>query len=214
MSDNKPFSFLSSSITLNSFQREEFIRISEIYNKVYNHLLLQWRGYAARKALPHITGADFRHIDERLRNLLHFAKWIDPEEKQIAYFAANELCRVLKDHDYNDLTFSVSLDTLFQKVNDEVIFYRDYNIKVKDKTVCLPVIGKAKIGRFDYFTGSIRAVGVRTDANEDLECVIYYKENDDLFNVKEPTVWRLEGNQIPMSHLNVRLRQAGIGFMM
>ncbi len=213
MSDKKPRRIVSSSITLTPAQHEEYLRVSEVFHKVFNSLLLQWYGWAQRKPFPNITSSDFKFINERHRSLVYHVTWIEEDCEQIALFAANELCRVLTENELKGLPVPHKETNPIIRPTNEVVFYQDYNIKVKEKFVRLPVLGKAPVGKFNYFSGSIRAIGVKVDSNGDMRCNIYYEENEVIFDESDHNVWKVGDQDIPQTPLNFRLRKAGIGFM-
>jgi hypothetical protein len=213
MLDHTPLCQISSTVCLNSFQKEEFTRVSELYHKVYQYLLLQWYAYAEKKPLAHVGQEDFKFISQRLCSLIHHVDWIEEDCVPIATFAFQELFRSISEQAPRGKPPAHRVENPIEKRTDEVVFYRDYDIRVKQKLVRLPVIGKANIGRFSYFTGSIRAVSVRTDANGEWACSIYYKENKLLFEPKDPSVWRVGASHIRQSPLNLSLVNAGVGFM-
>lgn len=216
MSETKPLSHIASTLTLNSYQQEEFSRISTLYTKVYNQLLGKWYRFAATKESDRIDGQDLKHIDRSLRQLQEQPWLSSPEDKSIALFASNELCRHLKEREQHGLPPPHPELAPMTKFNDEVVFYWGFDIKVKEHTVRVPVLGKATTGRFRYFSGSIKAIGVRSEG-ESMQCVIYYRENSegrqDKAAEKPGGTWCVGPDPIPQSPLNQRLRSAGIGFM-
>ena len=216
MPENKPLSHLDSTLTLNSYQQEEFRRISDLYVKVYNLLLGKWYRFAASKNDNNvIDGADMRCIDRTLRSMCNHGWLTSEEDQQVATFASNELCRCLREREYHGLPPPHPQHDPIERETNEVVFYWGYDIKVKDHTVRVPVLGKASTGRFRYFSGSIKAIGVRDDKANGMRCIIYYRENDrDSAKSATPAKpWSVGVDPIPKSPLNQQLRDAGIGFM-
>lgn len=213
MPDTKPFSYIASSLSLNSYQKEEFDRISKLYTKVYNLLLSRWYRFSSRKASPRIDGHDMRFVDSCLNELTQ-QNWLeDADDKVIATFASNELCRHLREREMNGLPAPHPEFFPITKFDDEVVFYWEYDVRVKERTVRVPVLGKATTGRFKYFSGSIRGIGFRTDPLDGgMQCLIYFREN--VAKPNEAAPWIVGSDPIPRSPLNQRLRAEGIGFML
>jgi hypothetical protein len=211
MQETKPLPYVISTLTLNSFQKEEFERTLVVYSRVYNYLLLQWIHFSKSKPLNHIGDADSKFISERLRSLIHFAEWIEKDLELVASCAAREFVNLLHIR-YNCTGSSPTEEDM--KKDNLVIFHREYDVRLKNSRISLPVIGKIITGRFNFFSGSIRAVGIRQDYNlDEFHCLIYYKENTQLFDEKDPKCWTVKGQEIPKSRLNIDLRKAGIGYM-
>lgn len=209
MQDIKPLSHIVSSLTLNSNQQEEFDRISKLYVKVYNLLLSKWYRYAERKEHSNIDGLDMRYIDRALRTICTHDWLVTQEDQQVAVFASNELCRHLRERAFLGLPLPHPELCPMNRDTNEVVFYWGYDIKVKNHTVRVPIIGKATTGRFKYFSGSIKAIGMAHDPFEGFSCKIYFREND-----QASKSWQIGADPIPQSPLNQKLRNAGIGFML
>lgn len=209
MHDTKPLSHIVSTLTLNSLQQEEFDRISKLYAKAYSILLDKWYRYAATKTNYAIDGADMRYIDRSLRTICTHSWLKTQEDQQVATFASNELCRHLREREAQGLPAPHPEFSPLVRSASEVVFYWGYDIKVKDHTVRVPVLGKATTGRFKYFSGSIKAIGIDHDRHEGFSCRIYFREND-----APGKPWQIGVDPIPQTPLNQKLRSAGIGFML
>lgn len=203
--------YVSSTLTFNSFQKEEFERSLNVYNRVYNYLLLQWLAYSKGRPLLHIGPNDNKYIFDKMHGLLHRDNWIEEDLKVVAINASKEL--------YSNLFYKNEAGVALPNENDlrkldTVIFHKDFDIKIKENRLTLPVVGKAVTGRFSYFSGSIKAVGVRWDRfGNEHQAMVYYKNNSELFIDKPDTVWMVKGCEVQKSPLNLELRKAGIGFM-
>ncbi len=215
MPDTKPLSHICSTLNLNSYQQEEFDRISGLYNRVYNHLLAQWYSFAEKKSSAALDGQDFKFIERTVRDLPRKGWLCTEEDRVISEHAASELERNLQERLALGLPLPHPDTAPMTKFSDEVVFYWGYDVKVKEHTARVPVLGKATTGRFRFFSGSIRAIGVRRSAPDEFQCVVYHRDNEKcpVAPVKTTNVWQVGADPIPQSPLNQRLRAAGIGFM-
>lgn len=214
MTDTKPLSHVASALHLNSFQQEEFERISGLYKRVYNKLLRKWYDFAEHRPKVPLSSSDYRFLERQLRQLQNQPWLSNHDDRLISLFALNEFYRHMKERELCSLALPHPDTSPMTKHNDEVVFYWGYDVKVRDRTLKVPVLGKANTGRFYFFTGSIRAIGVRRN-RQGMECVIYYRENAPSATTAQHTDkgWHINEDPIAQSPLNQRLQQAGIGFL-
>lgn len=176
MNETKPLGQLVSSLEFDRSQEEEFTRIAQRYHDHYQELLRRWYIFSDSRIHPRLSMADFAYIDQTSRHVQAEL----PEEDlhiELPLFAASELCRNLREIElagkpmpHPDLAPIVRQPT-------EVVFYWGFDVKVRDHHLKVPILGQAPTGRFSFFMGSIRAIGVRRGPRG-MQCVIYYRENE------------------------------------
>lgn len=166
-----PLKFVQADAILDDTQAKEFKRVAYAYRSVYNYLLAEW--HKKKKNLPDAVFEDggISFLNTKLKNLLTFTEWIKPHEKNVAYDALSELIRNLRE----EFAGHGKLDAPVID-HERIVFYKQYDAKVRMNSVMMPILGQIRTTRFPYFLGSIRAVGV-DQVEGTLVCKIFYREN-------------------------------------
>jgi hypothetical protein len=168
-----PFKYVQAVAHLGGAQVLEFQRVAVMYRRLYNYLLSAWLDKAAHLGLTQVSPRDIRFLSTKLNALLSFTQWVAPGEKGLAYCACTEVYRDLVDAS----TRQKPMPQYKPETNHRIVAYKQFDAKVKIKRVMLPVIGQVTTERFEYFTGSIRAVGLEEIDGQRLVCRLYYHPN-------------------------------------
>ena len=171
MSNETPLKFVQANAILSAEQAREFARTAFTYRSVYDYLLGEWHKRDEPVGTLPLGEACVRFLTNKLKNLLSFTDWVAAGEKGLAYCALTELVRNLSEA----RTAGAPLRPPALS-SERVVFYKQYDAKVRLNMVTLPILGAVRTTRFNYFLGSIRAVSVEALAGSWV-CKIYYREN-------------------------------------
>lgn len=153
-------------------QALEFDRIAKVYQRVYNYLIDGWGKHVQSKPQVITVEHAATFLKTKVKNLLSFAPWIAEEERSMAFCAMFDALRAVMDA-YNSDGSCPSARAVGEK---KVVFYKQYDVKLRLNQAMLPFLGIVKTTRFAYFEGSIRGVGIEKTAGA-WACNVYYVDN-------------------------------------
>lgn len=173
MNSCKALVTLRSSAELNSHQTEEFNRLANLYSKASDFALDHWSHYVSQKYEDTYSELAETYVTAKFRQMVFSTHWETQDDRSVVFCALKDVLRRLKEHYH---TNSQRPENPHQP--NVVRVYRQFDIKVSKGYAQLPVIGRIKVGRFQFFCGKIICTGLEVDHNGNFQSLVLFMPPD------------------------------------